>query len=214
MGARVLYLVAGLTVAAWLAVLIGCAGGGTFNSGQRAPWRAQVEEFCLASGVVHASDFVRPMELDRPTRGVRARAAVARLWPVRRQGRRRARSRDRLPADRGARSLVKKFGAAGGLSLFRPAGGGDRPYCRLWLPAGTAIATGRLQNTRSATRSTSPDSAWRAATRSPWSGARRAAPRASAPPPNGVRRRLCGILYRARPRRRRYTRITSMSTCC
>ena len=67
MGARVLYLVAGLTVAACLAVLIGCAGGGTFNSGQRAPWRGQAEEACLASGAVRASDYVQPMEtIDGP----------------------------------------------------------------------------------------------------------------------------------------------------
>jgi hypothetical protein len=67
MGARVLYLVAGLTVAAWGAALIGCAGGGTFNSGQRARWRAQVEEACLSSGVVRASDYVRPMKtIDGP----------------------------------------------------------------------------------------------------------------------------------------------------
>ncbi len=61
MGARVLYLVAGLTVAFWLAALIGCGGGGTFNSGQRAPWRAKTEAACLASGAVSASEYVRPM---------------------------------------------------------------------------------------------------------------------------------------------------------
>jgi hypothetical protein len=67
MGARVLYLVTGLTVAACLAALIGCAGRGTFNSGQRAPWRAKTEEACLASGAVRASDYVRPMEaIDGP----------------------------------------------------------------------------------------------------------------------------------------------------
>ena len=67
MGARVLYLVAGLTVAACLAVLIGCAGGGTFNSGQRAPWRGQAEEACLATGAVRASDYVQPKEtIDGP----------------------------------------------------------------------------------------------------------------------------------------------------
>jgi len=67
MGARVAYLVAGLTVAAWLATLIGCAGGGTFNSGQRAPWRDKTEQACLASGAVHASDYVRPLDrIDGP----------------------------------------------------------------------------------------------------------------------------------------------------
>jgi hypothetical protein len=68
MGARVLYLVSGLTVAACLATLIGCAGGGgTFNSGQRAPWRGKAEQACLASGAVQASAYVRPMEaIDGP----------------------------------------------------------------------------------------------------------------------------------------------------
>ena len=67
MGARVAYLVAGLTVAACLAALIGCAGGGTFNSGQRAPWRGQVEQACLASGAVRASPYVQSMtSIDGP----------------------------------------------------------------------------------------------------------------------------------------------------
>jgi len=67
MGARVLYLVAGLTVAACLAVLIGCGGGGTFNSGQRAPWRGKTEQACLASGAVRASAYVQPMStIDGP----------------------------------------------------------------------------------------------------------------------------------------------------
>jgi len=78
MGARVAYLVAGLTVAACLAALIGCAGGGgTFNSGQRAPWRGKTEQACLASGAVRASSSVQSMTpidgpgvcgLDRPLR--------------------------------------------------------------------------------------------------------------------------------------------------
>ncbi|MGZ8988272.1 MAG: extensin family protein, partial [Allosphingosinicella sp.] len=62
MGARVAYLVAGIAVAACLGALVGCGGGGTFNSGQRAPWRAKTEEACLASGAVRASAYVRPME--------------------------------------------------------------------------------------------------------------------------------------------------------
>ena len=67
MGARVLYLVAGLTVAACLAALIGCGGGGTFNSGQRAPWRAKTEEACLVGGAVRASSYVQPMSaIDGP----------------------------------------------------------------------------------------------------------------------------------------------------
>jgi hypothetical protein len=62
MGARVAYLVAGLTVAACLGTLIGCAGGGgTFNSGQRAPWRGKTEQACVASGVVRASPYVQSM---------------------------------------------------------------------------------------------------------------------------------------------------------
>jgi len=67
MGVRVAYLVAGLTVAAFLAALIGCAGGGTFNSGQRAPWRAKTEQACLANGAVRASSYVQPMSaIDGP----------------------------------------------------------------------------------------------------------------------------------------------------
>jgi hypothetical protein len=67
MGARVAYLVAGLTVAACLAALIGCGGGGTFNSGQRAPWRGKTEQACLASGAVRASAYVQPMStIDGP----------------------------------------------------------------------------------------------------------------------------------------------------
>jgi hypothetical protein len=61
MGARVAYFVAGLAVAACLGTLIGCAGGGTFNSGQRAPWRGKTEEACLASGAVRASAYVQSM---------------------------------------------------------------------------------------------------------------------------------------------------------
>ena len=61
MGVRVAYLVTGLAVAACLGVLIGCGGGGTFNSGQRAPWRAKTEEACLVGGVVRASSYVQPM---------------------------------------------------------------------------------------------------------------------------------------------------------
>lgn len=65
MGARVLYRVTGLAVCA--AAVLGCAGGGTFNSGQRAPWRGEVERACLASGAVQASAYVRPMEeIDGP----------------------------------------------------------------------------------------------------------------------------------------------------
>jgi hypothetical protein len=67
MGARVSYLVICLSVAGCLAALFGCAGGGTFNSGQRAPWRGKVEEACLTSGAVRASAHVTPMEtIDGP----------------------------------------------------------------------------------------------------------------------------------------------------
>jgi hypothetical protein len=67
MGVRVAYLVTGLAVAACLGVLIGCGGGGTFNSGQRAPWRAKTEEACLVSGAVRASAYVQPMSsIDGP----------------------------------------------------------------------------------------------------------------------------------------------------
>lgn len=67
MGARVLYLVTGLTVALAVAGLFGCGGGGTFNAGQRAPWRGQTERACLASGAVQASAHVQPMEeIDGP----------------------------------------------------------------------------------------------------------------------------------------------------
>jgi hypothetical protein len=61
MGVRVAYLVTGLTVAACLGALIGCGGGGTFNSGKRAPWRASTEQACLTSGAVRASPFVQSM---------------------------------------------------------------------------------------------------------------------------------------------------------
>ena len=67
MGVRVAYLVACVAVAACLGVLIGCGGGGTFNSGRRAPWRAQGEQACLASGAVRASSYVQPMSaIDGP----------------------------------------------------------------------------------------------------------------------------------------------------
>jgi hypothetical protein len=67
MGVRVAYLVAGLTVAACLGALIGCGGGGTFNAGQRAPWRAKAEEACLASGAVRGSPYVQSMSpIDGP----------------------------------------------------------------------------------------------------------------------------------------------------
>jgi hypothetical protein len=62
MGVRVAYLVACLAVAACLAVLAGCGGGGgSFNSGQRAPWRASAEQACLKSGAVRASAHVNPI---------------------------------------------------------------------------------------------------------------------------------------------------------
>jgi hypothetical protein len=67
MGVRVAYLVTGLAVAACLGVLIGCGGGGTFNSGQRAPWRGKTEQACLSSGAVRASAYVQPMsKIDGP----------------------------------------------------------------------------------------------------------------------------------------------------
>lgn len=63
MGVRIAYLVACLAVAACLAVLAGCGGGGggSFNSGQRAPWRASAEQACLKSGAVRASAHVNPI---------------------------------------------------------------------------------------------------------------------------------------------------------
>ncbi len=67
MGARVAYFAAGIAVAACLGALVGCGGGGTFNSGQRAPWRGKTEEACLASGAVQASAYVQPMQaIDGP----------------------------------------------------------------------------------------------------------------------------------------------------
>jgi hypothetical protein len=66
MGVRVAYLVTGLVVATCLGALIGCGGGGgTFNSGKRAPWRAEREQACLASGAVRASADVQPMSAVR-----------------------------------------------------------------------------------------------------------------------------------------------------
>jgi hypothetical protein len=63
----VAYLVAGIAVAACLGALVGCGGGGTFNDGRRAPWRAQAEQACIAGGAVQASVYVRPMEaIDGP----------------------------------------------------------------------------------------------------------------------------------------------------
>lgn len=62
MGVRVAYLVTGLAVAACLGALIGCSGGGgTFNSGKRAPWRASAEQACLKSGAVRASPSVQSL---------------------------------------------------------------------------------------------------------------------------------------------------------
>lgn len=61
MGVRVAYCVAGIAVMACLGALQGCGGGGTFNSGQRAPWRGQAEAACVASGAVRASAFVQQM---------------------------------------------------------------------------------------------------------------------------------------------------------
>lgn len=67
MGVRVAYLVTGLAVVACLGALIGCGGGGTFNSGQRAPWRGKTEQACLASGAVRASPYMQPMSpIDGP----------------------------------------------------------------------------------------------------------------------------------------------------
>ena len=60
MGARIAYLAAGIAVAAWLVAQFGCAGG-TFNSGERAPWRQQAEDQCVASGAVQASAYVVQM---------------------------------------------------------------------------------------------------------------------------------------------------------
>jgi hypothetical protein len=61
MGVRVACLVTGLAVAGCLGTLIGCGGGGTFNSGKRAPWRAEREQACLTGGAVRASNYVQPM---------------------------------------------------------------------------------------------------------------------------------------------------------
>ena len=61
MGARIAYLAASLAVAACLGALQGCGGGGSFNSGQRAPWRQQAEDACIAGGAVRASSYVQQM---------------------------------------------------------------------------------------------------------------------------------------------------------
>ena len=61
MGARIAYLATGLAVAACLGALQGCGGGGTFNSGQRAPWRQAAEDACIAGGAVRASSYVQQM---------------------------------------------------------------------------------------------------------------------------------------------------------
>jgi hypothetical protein len=62
MGVRVAYLVTGLAVVACLGALVGCGGGGgTFNSGKRAPWRATTEQACLTSGAVRASAHVQAL---------------------------------------------------------------------------------------------------------------------------------------------------------
>src|SRR5262245_56116589 len=61
MGARVLYLVTGLAAAVSVAALSGCGGGGTFNMGQRAPWRGETERACLASGAVQMTAYIQPM---------------------------------------------------------------------------------------------------------------------------------------------------------
>lgn len=67
MGVRVAYLVAGIAIAACLGTLVGCGGGGTFNSGQRAPWRGKTEQACLVSGAVRASPYVYSMtSIDGP----------------------------------------------------------------------------------------------------------------------------------------------------
>ncbi|HWM32563.1 MAG TPA: extensin family protein [Methyloceanibacter sp.] len=64
MGVRIAFLALSAAILAYLA---GCAGGGSFNSGQRAPWRAQAEDACAASGVVRASAYVVPMRsIDGP----------------------------------------------------------------------------------------------------------------------------------------------------
>jgi hypothetical protein len=61
MGARLAHLAAGTAMVACLATLLGCAGGGTFNDGQRAPWRQQAEDACVASGAVQASAYIVQM---------------------------------------------------------------------------------------------------------------------------------------------------------
>ena len=61
MGVRVAYLVAGIAIAACLGAILGCGGGGTFNSGQGALWRGKTEQACLASGAVRASAYVQSM---------------------------------------------------------------------------------------------------------------------------------------------------------
>jgi len=67
MGVSVAYLVAGIAITACLGTLVGCGGGGTFNSGQRAPWRGKTEQACLASGAVRASPYVQSMtSIDGP----------------------------------------------------------------------------------------------------------------------------------------------------
>jgi hypothetical protein len=67
MGARALYLVTGLAAALCVAALSACGGGGSFNSGQRAPWRGETERACLASGAVQMSAEIQLMEeIDGP----------------------------------------------------------------------------------------------------------------------------------------------------
>jgi hypothetical protein len=91
MGARILYLLTGLTVAVFVAALVGCAGRGAFNAGQRAHWRGQTERACLASGALQASASIQPMEeidgpgvcgLERPLRVSALSAGRVRVTPA------------------------------------------------------------------------------------------------------------------------------------
>src|SRR4029453_13094070 len=67
MGARILFLVAGLAATVAVAALSGCGGGGTFNAGTRAPWRGETERACLVRGAGRATAYIPPMtEIDGP----------------------------------------------------------------------------------------------------------------------------------------------------
>ena len=203
MGARVAYLVAGLAVAACLGALIGCGGGARSipASARRGAARPSRPASSAAPSTprpmcsrMTAIDGPGVCGLERPLRVSGLAGGRVGVSPPATIG---------CPLTAGLDRWIEASVQPAAYRYFgQPRGRASRRSPPMAAAAATAIATATSPSMPSATRSTSPASGWRAATRSPWSRLVAGHAARAGIPPGGVRRRLRGILYRARPGQR------------